>query len=382
MLCLPTILRRRPVGGLLGIWSIRRKFNTQKEAVLNGNLRTILGPHEIVTRLGPIPSAHCKRPMARLVLLALLLSFGCQTASSLEAPRRQPYVLVLGSAQDGGLPQIGCQGDHCRAAHADPTRARMVSSLLLVDPRSGKRWLFDATPDLPRQVEAMAGHPASRRLPGPRPPLVDGIFLTHAHMGHYTGLSYLGPEVYGAKQMPTYCTPQMASYLTHNGPWSLLVEREVLELVSITPGAPVRLAEDLVVRALDVPHRKEFTDTLAFIIEGPGRSLLFLPDIDKWERWETPIESVIAQVDVALLDASFFGPGEIPGRDLAEIPHPFIVESLARFAPLPASERAKIHFTHLNHSNPACDPTSEAAAQVRGAGMQVARDGMLHSLGD
>ena len=319
--------------------------------------------------------------MARTVYLALLLCLGCQAPKPQEAPQREPYVLVLGSAQDGGLPQIGCQGANCRAARADPARARMVSSLLLVDPRSGKRWLFDATPDLPRQVQAMAGHPAARQLPGARPPLVDGIFLTHAHMGHYTGLSFLGPEVYGAQKMPTYCTPQMASYLTHNGPWSLLVEREILKLQSITPEHPVQLADDLCVRALYVPHRKEFSDTLAFIIEGPGRSLLFLPDIDKWERWETPIESVIAQVDVALLDASFFGPGEIPGRDLSEIPHPFIVESLARFAALPASERAKIHFTHLNHSNPACDPSSEAAGQVRAAGMQVARDGRLHSLG-
>ena len=293
-----------------------------------------------------------------------------------------PYVLVLGSAQDGGLPQIGCQGPNCLAARRDPNRGRLVSSLLLADPRSGKRWLFDATPDLPRQVERMDGHPAKRSLPGTRPPLVDGVFLTHAHMGHYSGLLHLGPEAYGAADLATYTSPSMAKFLTEHGPWSLLVERGILELETIDEGRPVQLAPDLIVRAFQVPHRKEFSDTLAFVIEGPERSLLFLPDIDKWERWETPIEEVIAKVDVALLDASFFGPGEIPGRDLASIPHPFVVESLERFGGLPASERSKVRFTHLNHSNPACDERSEAAARVRASGMHIAQDGEVHGLGD
>jgi pyrroloquinoline quinone biosynthesis protein B len=173
----------------------------------------------------------------------------------------------------------------------------------------------------------------------------------------------------------------MAGFLTSNGPWSLLVERKILDLQRITPEKPVQLAPDLRVRALRVPHRKEFSDTLAFIIEGPGRSLLFLPDIDKWERWETPIESLIAQVDIALLDATFFGPGEIPGRELSEIPHPFIVESMERFEKLPASERQKIYFTHLNHSNPATDPNSPASYQVRAAQMNIAQDGDVHGLG-
>ncbi|MFT7486597.1 MAG: pyrroloquinoline quinone biosynthesis protein B [Candidatus Paceibacteria bacterium] len=321
--------------------------------------------------------------MLRSFFIAAVLGFSCASPPQQDAPPiDQPYVLVLGTAQDGGLPQLACKGDNCQLARKDPSHARLVSSILLVDPRSGKRWLFDATPDLPRQVEAMQGHPRSRQLEGARPPIVDGIFLTHAHMGHYTGLSFLGPEVYGAKDVPTYCTPKMDHFLTNNGPWSLLVERDILQLERIEPGHPVQLAPDLRVRSLRVPHRKEFSDTLAFIIEGPGRSLLFLPDIDKWERWDIPIESVIQQVDIALLDATFFGPGEVPGRALAEIPHPFIVESIERFSTLAQSERNKVHFTHLNHSNPACSPTSSAAQQVRAAHMHVAQDGMTFDLGN
>jgi pyrroloquinoline quinone biosynthesis protein B len=282
---------------------------------------------------------------------------------------------VLGTAQDAGLPQIGCDGDACVAARRDPARRRLVTSLLLCDPRSGARWLFDATPDLREQVERAKGHPATRDLPGPRPPLFDGVFLTHAHMGHYGGLLFLGPEAYGARDLPVHCTERMATFLAGNGPWSLLVATGCLVPTVLRPGEPLALAEDLTVTALTVPHREELTDTVAFRIEGPARSVLYLPDIDKWERWETPVERVIAGVDVALLDGAFFDGDEVPGRDLSEIPHPLVSRSLERFTALPLAERRKVRFTHLNHTNPAADPGSRAAARVRALGMAVAAEG-------
>jgi len=314
-------------------------------------------------------------PRSTPVLLALLSSCASSGSETLSAREEGPYVLVLGTAQDGGLPQIGCDDAHCRRARQDGGFARLVTSLLLVDPRTGSRWLFDASPDLPRQVERMRGHPSTRALPGPRPALVDGVFLTHAHMGHYAGLLHLGPEAYGARDVPVFATPRMSAYLRTNGPWSLLVEGGTIRPIDLAPGDTRELAPDLSVSAIRVPHREEFTDTVAFLVRGPRRSLLYLPDIDKWERWSTRVEDVLAMVDVALLDASFFDAGEVPGRDLADIPHPFVVESLARFAALPAAERAKVRFTHLNHTNPVVDPESEAAARVRAAGMGVARDG-------
>jgi pyrroloquinoline quinone biosynthesis protein B len=84
---------------------------------------------------------------------------------------------------------------------------------------------------------------------------------------------------------------------------------------------------------------------------------------------------VITNADIALLDGTFHAEGELPGRSMAEIPHPFIVESLARFASLPAPERAKVRFIHLNQSNPALDPASEARRQIERAGCGVAEQG-------
>jgi len=286
-----------------------------------------------------------------------------------------PYALVLGTAQDAGLPHVGCERECCAAARRDPARRRMAASVLIVDPRTGGRWLLDATPDLPEQVELARGHGASHPGDAGRPALFDGIFLTHAHIGHYTGLMYLGREAWGGATVPVYGSQRMTRFLSENGPWDLLGRLGHVRFETLAPDRPLALAQDLTITALPVPHRGEYTDTLAFVVRGPGRSLLYLPDIDKWERWERRVEDVLVGVDVALLDGSFHAEGEIPGRSMAEIPHPFLVESLARFAPLSAAERAKVRFLHLNHTNPAADPQSAAARAVRAAGMAIAREG-------
>lgn len=333
-----------------------------------------------------VPRSRTRTTRLRLAALSAGLALGCASPTADEPPPfpGSPYALVLGTAQDGGLPQIGCRAEACELARADPRRARRASSLLVVDPERGKRWLFDAGPDLPEQVERARGHPprhpSDRQTEGPRPPLFDGVFLTHAHVGHYAGLVHLGREVYGAGGLPLFASRQMASFLTSNGPWNLMVREGHLALIGIEADLPVPLAGGLRVTPISVPHRHEYTDTLAFVIEGPGGSLLYLPDIDKWEHWDRRVEDLIARVDVALVDGTFYGDGELPGRSMADIPHPFIAESLERFADLPPAERAKIHFTHLNHTNPAADPDGDAAAAVRAAGMHVAREGQRFGL--
>ncbi|NOT29384.1 MAG: pyrroloquinoline quinone biosynthesis protein PqqB [Planctomycetes bacterium] len=341
-----------------------------------------------------------KRALVAIWIAALAACRAVQERSSSAAPADRPYVLVLGSAQDGGLPQLGCEDAPCAAARVEPARRRLVTSLLLCDPRSGKRWLFDCTPDIGAQLERARGHPATRTTEGPRPPLFDGLFLTHAHAGHYGGLLALGREAYAARELATWVTPRFARFLAGNGPWSLLVEERRLVLHELAGleegdgldlddvGKRVELAPDLFVVPFLVPHRDEFSDTVGFEIHGPERTLVYLPDIDKWEAWDafgnapTPrrIEALLARCDVALLDGCFFADGEIPGRSMADIPHPFIRESIERFSSLPSPERAKVFFTHLNHTNPAADERGLAARQVRACGLQVLDEGRLFGL--
>ena len=314
----------------------------------------------------------------RALLAPTLLLASCFSPyrAELPPPETAPYVLVLGTAQDGGLPQLGCEAPCCESARRDPDLRRLRACLLLVDPTTGHRWLFEATPDLPAQLELARGHGAPRSLSGSgRPAPFDGVFLTHAHLGHYTGLAHFGREAYGAHQLPVYGSQRIAEFLSSPAPWSQLVELGQIDCRVVTPGEPVQLRKGLSVEALPVPHREEFTDTFAWIIRGPERALLFLPDIDKWERWEVDISELLVDVDHALLDATFFGPDELPGRDLSEIPHPFIVESIAHFRDLAPEVRDRVQFLHLNHSNPAATPSSAAAATVRAAGHHICAEG-------
>lgn len=272
--------------------------------------------------------------------------------------------VVLGIAQDGGFPHIGCRQPPCAAARKDPRRARRVACLGLVD--GNQRFLIDATPDLPAQLEALL---AGRVPADPRRP-VDGILLTHAHIGHYTGLMYLGREALGARGVPVYATPRLLRFLRDNGPWSQLVALGNLELRELEPGTPVTLSASLQVTPLLVPHRDELSDTVGYRVKGPSGTLLYLPDVDKWEKWERRIEDEVARADVALLDGTFFDAAEVPGRSFAEIPHPLVPETVARLTPL----LARVRLIHLNHTNRLLWDRG-ALSGLRARGLRVAREG-------
>lgn len=289
------------------------------------------------------------------------------TAPSSSAASSDPFVVVLGVAQDGGVPQAGSPG---HPGWSDPGRRRLVVSLGLVDPATSERWMFEATPDFRRQLQRLdAVHPVEDR------PGLSGIFLTHAHIGHYTGLMFLGHESMGASGVPVYAMPRMGEFLAGNGPWSQLVAYENIALRPLVAGVPVRLNDRLTVTPFLVPHRQEFSEVVGFRIDGPRRSALFIPDIDGWEEWDaegTRIEDMLADVDIAFLDATFYAEGEIPGRDMSGFPHPFITHSMERFGPLPSAVRGRVRFIHLNHTNPALWAESEARRSIEAAGFHVA----------
>lgn len=310
------------------------------------------------------------RPSFRRLLLALFL--GLFGAGSLVG--EDPYVLVLGTAQDGGIPHLGGHAAPDLAARRDPEHRRLVASLLLVDPGSRRRWLVDASPDLSAQLDRAERVAPVREVVSGRPPILDGVFLTHAHIGHYLGLAQLGREVFAADHVPVWGSARMTEFLSQNAPWELLVRLGHIVPRTLSPGERLELLPELSVTPFLVPHRDEYTDTFGFEIRGPNRTLLYIPDIDKWERWQESIEERVARVDIALVDATFYDAGELSGRAMSEVPHPLVVESLSRFSKLPERERRKIVFTHLNHSNPAALPESGQRRAIEAAGMRVAEE--------
>ena len=278
-----------------------------------------------------------------------------------------PKLIVLGIAQDAGYPQAACRKKCCLPTYEHPQKRRLVSCLGLVD--GTDRWIFDATPSLPQQLY---------RLPAPAPgkPVLSGVFLTHAHIGHYTGLMHLGREVMGADKVPVYAMPRMFDFLKNNGPWSQLVGLNNIVLQPLQNDTTVRINKRITVTPFLVPHRDEFSETVGYRITGPNKTAIFIPDIDKWEKWSTPIESVLMEADYSFLDGTFFYQDENPSRDMSEIPHPFIEESMARFKDkIPAAKKKGIHFIHFNHTHPILNPDGKARKVVEDAGFSVAYEG-------
>ena len=318
----------------------------------------------------------------RAVLLFLLLfgALGCnqkeQAASILEPAPTTPNVsspqgvslVVLGTLQDAGAPQLGCTNSCCSRLYTNPEPNLMVTALGILDYNNKKQYLIEATPDIVKQAKLLNDLAQEAIFKQP-----DGIFITHGHIGHYSGLQFLGKESYNAEYAPIYVMPRMHDFIVNNGPWSLLLENANIALIALAHEESVELGDNLKITPLLVPHRDEFSETVGYIIQGPSKSALFLPDIDKWERWDKNINELIKQVDYAFVDATFYHGEEINARDITQIPHPFIIESMERFSTLSAANKSKIHFIHLNHTNPVLDTTSDAYKTVINNGFKVAQ---------
>lgn len=291
------------------------------------------------------------------------------TAPSNEALSCPVQFVVLGTAQDAGTPQIGNSNDPAWDNTADK---RLAASAAVVDIRHDKKYLFEATPDIRQQLKDL-----DKDYPSTKPNLgLSNVFITHAHIGHYAGLMFFGRESASTKNLKVNVMPRMASFLENNGPWEQLVSLKNISLENtLQDGQSHDLEDDISVTPLRVPHRDEYSETVGFIIKGPEKSILFLPDIDDWERWtaeyERDISQVTASLDAVFIDATFFDNNELPGRDMTKIPHPRVTNSMARLS----GQASKVHFIHINHTNPLRDPKSSQTKLLRAKGFNVAYRG-------
>ena len=273
-------------------------------------------------------------------------------------------LVVLGTLQDGGSPHMGCMKSCCASERPND----YVVSLGVID--ESKHIIFDASPDIVSQTNYLQLISPAKELE---------IFLTHAHMGHYVGLIHLGRESANTKNTPVYAMPRMAQFLQNNGPWSQLIDLENISIKPLQNKTPVSVSPRLSITPLIVPHRDEFSETVGYLIAGQSKSALYIPDIDKWDLWETDINTLLTQVDFAFLDATFFEDGEI-SRPMSDVPHPFVEESIIRFKSLAVEEKSKIYFIHLNHTNPARDANFEDRRAIEEKGYHFATFGMRFSL--
>jgi len=282
------------------------------------------------------------------------------------------FIYILGNVQDAGLPHIGCQHKFCKEKFNE-YKQHFTTSIAVVDPKDKKYILFEATPDLPYQLNYIEKEIFNQFL------LPESIFITHAHIGHYTGLMYFGREALGAKNLMVKVLPKMSNFLKTNGPWSQLVDINNIKLQTLYFGSNTNELRNITVTPIQVPHRDEYSETAGFIIKGKNKKALFIPDIDKWEKWDKNLKQLVHEFDYLLLDATFYDSKEI-NRDISEIPHPLVTETINLLDDLSPEDKNKVYFIHMNHTNLMLDPGSNLTKLVTDKGFNIARLGLKLSL--
>ena len=299
-------------------------------------------------------------------LLIFTLFFYCCNGE-MKSEFMEPYLVVLGTAQDAGFPQANCNKKCCEDAWNIPEKRKFVSCIAIVDPKSKQQWIFDATPDIKFQLNLL--EKVSKINP------INGIFLTHAHIGHYTGLMQLGREVMGTHNLPVFAMKRMENFIKNNAPWDQLEKIKNININRLKKDSAVNINTRIKVTPFLVPHRDEYSETVGYKIETLRKSVLFIPDIDKWHLWEKDIAKIITEIDYAFIDGTFYKDGELE-RDMSNIPHPFVVESMEVLKNLSNKDKSKVYFIHLNHTNPLLQENSFERKTVISKGFNYAKQGM------
>jgi pyrroloquinoline quinone biosynthesis protein B len=286
---------------------------------------------------------------------------------SIPINSQSEYIYILGNTQDAGLPHIGCQHKFCQD-NFDIHEEYFVTSIAVVNSDLRKYILFEATPDITYQLNYLKNNNFQEFL------LPESLYITHAHIGHYTGLMYFGREALGSKNLLVKVLPKMSKFLQTNGPWSQLVAINNIQIQDTSFGISNKELTNISVTPIQVPHRDEYSETAGYIIQGKNKKALFIPDIDKWEKWDKDLIQLVEEFDYLLLDATFYDSKEI-NRDISEIPHPLVTETIDLLSGLNLKDRNKVYFIHMNHTNMMLDPDSELSKLVTSKGFNIARLG-------
>ncbi|HIE05694.1 MAG TPA: hypothetical protein EYP58_02725 [bacterium (Candidatus Stahlbacteria)] len=261
-------------------------------------------------------------------------------------------IKILGSGQDGGVPQIGCRCDVCQKARRFKRYRRFAPSIAVEDEMNRSSVIIDASPDLKYQWQMLDTQ-------------IVALLLTHAHYGHYSGLLQFGEEVADIKDLPLWCTRRMGRFLSGNLPFKSLISRKNIRINLINPGKEFRMI-GLTFTAIKVPHRTRVSDTVGYILQSSRKKVIYIPDVDYWTGG---LKREINSADIALLDGTFFSKDEI--RRQQDVPHPPIRKTVE----LLRDSTTRIYFTHINHSNPV-NKDGRERRYVEDKNFKVAHDGL------
>ena len=276
---------------------------------------------------------------------------------------------VLGTAQDGGYPHAGCKDICCLDIWAKPSSHRFPSSIAAVDKINKNFYLFDITPNIKEQLHLLEKYNCE----------LAGIFITHAHIGHYVGLLDLGLEIMNTKNMPVYVMPRMKRFILNNQPMAQLIENNNIQLIEMK-NDNVILFNNLSITPFEVPHRNELSETVGFRIQSLNKSVIYLPDIDDWDSWKVNLEQLIIDNNILFLDGTFYIKSEIQLRDVSNIPHPEIIDTMQKLSNLSSHYKKRVHFIHLNHTNDVLRKKSDAYNNVIDNNFSLAKENQIFKI--
>ena len=273
---------------------------------------------------------------------------------------------VLGTAQDGGYPHAGCDKKCCSSVWDSPELHRLPTSIAAIDQTQNKFYLFDITPNIKEQLYRLKDYNCE----------LAGIFITHAHIGHYLGLMDLGLEIMNTNNIPVYIMPRMKNFILNNQPMIQLIENNNIRLIELQNNQNI-LFNNLSVAPFEVPHRNELSETVGFKLIINSKSIIFLPDIDDWDSWNINLSNFVMNHDLLFLDGTFYQKSEIKLRDISKIPHPEIIDTMARLSQLSKLDKKRVHFIHLNHTNDILRKNTNAYNSIISKGFSIASENQI-----
>jgi len=277
---------------------------------------------------------------------------------------KKKFVYILGVAQDGGYPHANCKKECCNKAWKDKDLIKHPSSIAIVNQKLKKYWLIDVTPDIKHQIHLIDRFNCK----------LSGIFITHAHFGHYAGLFNLGLEVMNLKKIPVYVMSRMKNFIITNSVTRQLLDNNNIEIFNLYDSSNIDLEDDISITPFNVPHRNELSETVGFKVQGKNKSIIYLPDIDSWNNWEENLLKLINQNNLLFIDGTFYSKNEIDHRNISKIPHPPIEDTMKILSALDVNDKNKVYFTHLNHTNPVIVEGSSKYKEVLDNGFFILKE--------
>ena len=284
-------------------------------------------------------------------------------------------VTILGTAQDGGIPQAGCSCERCNEAHKDLKLRKYPVSLGIIG-TDGSKHIIEVTKNLSEQLMIWSTNGNELFIP-------ETVSITHLHLGHVEGIGQFGKPVMASKEVDVFLSHKNKNIFDERSDIKLMIEENNIrthaknfnQLFEPMQGCGFSL------QFISIPHRSELGDTAAIIIKGNKRNILFMPDQDSWKETleyysKENIREFLKMFDIneALIDGTFWSMEELPGRNISEIPHPTIQDSLKLLGKRMEND-PRISFLHLNHSNPVNDIGSKQRKIVEENGWRVSEIG-------